>query len=409
MIDRTVDVIDLSLERIRRVLFLLENPQDACPPVIHVAGTNGKGSTIAFMRAMLEAEGYVVHVYTSPHLIAVEERFVVAGKQVSADVLQAVQAEVRALCAKNYLNLTPFEALTVCAFLLFSRFSADYVLLETGLGGRLDATNVVACPALTVLTKISLDHEEFLGSTLEKIALEKIGILRKNVPVVVAPQADSLCHFMRKEILERGALLNQAGMEWRLDRTADGGGQVTTQTDKLFLPKPGLLGAHQLENAATAAVAMQCLGVKYETIQEGVCRAWWPGRFQKLDWPGLQNDVELWVDGAHNQDGLMALALQIKAWKKEDERPVVLVGNMLKNRDPALLIQVANAVADKFVALNMEDNRFHNASIFKASEIISIKGIDVYLKNRNNPCRIVVTGSLYLVGMVLYFWKKVLK
>jgi dihydrofolate synthase/folylpolyglutamate synthase len=305
--------IDLSLDRIIAFMEKLGSPQLKLPPVIHIAGTNGKGSTLAFLRAMIEAEGKTCHVYTSPHLMKFNERIVLRGKEISDDYLLEILSTVERLA--RGLELTFYEITTAAAFLAFSQIQADYLLLETGLGGRFDATNIIPNPLLTIITPISFDHMEFLGNNLVQIAGEKAGIMKEGVPCVVAPQKVEVLELFSRKANEKNA--------------------------ELIVAKPknienlALKGAHQMINAAVAATAAEKIGISYKGVQRGYQTAIWRGRLQKLtkgELPKyLLDNHELWLDGAHNEDGAKVLSEHFAATKK----PLFLILGMMKRKNPA--------------------------------------------------------------------------
>ncbi|WP_297341353.1 folylpolyglutamate synthase/dihydrofolate synthase family protein, partial [Pseudophaeobacter sp.] len=293
-------IIDLTLDRVWRLLERLDNPQDKLPPVIHLAGTNGKGSTQAMIRAGLEGWGKSVHAYTSPHLARFHERIRLAGELITEQHLTEVLDECYATNGDE--SITYFEITTVAALLAFARTAADYTLLEVGLGGRLDATNVIAQPALTVITPISIDHEQFLGDTLTKIATEKAGIIKRGVPVVVGPQPDEALEVIEATAARLGAPLIASGQQWHVSQERD---RLVFQDERglLDLPMPALLGAHQVQNAGAALAALRHLGAEEAACEAAMKQARWPARMQRLTSGPLvaaAGQAELWLDGGHN-------------------------------------------------------------------------------------------------------------
>ncbi|WP_051908449.1 bifunctional folylpolyglutamate synthase/dihydrofolate synthase [Candidatus Odyssella acanthamoebae] len=367
--------IDFSLERISAVLKTLENPQDKLPPIVHVAGTNGKGSTIAFLRAVLEGEGYTVHGYTSPHMIRVNERINIAGTDISDDLLDTYIQRVRA--AVNGFELSYFEELTVAAFLAFSEHPADFCLIEVGLGGRLDATNVVY-PDLGIITSISYDHQNYLGETITEIAAEKAGIIKTNAPVVCAHQ----------KYPEARDLISDKSK-------AMGGGAISPPT----LPRAvslGLLGEHQYDNAATAIKAAEILlGENGDRFHSHLSKARWPGRLQKLF-----EDHDIWVDGAHNEGGIEVLLKELQKWTI-DENPIVLAVSQLSNRSEELLYPLFE-ITDEIYHIDMgQGNRFRGKPA-RAKKTLSLKeALSYFMQPEYNSSRILFTGSLYMVGEIL--------
>jgi len=406
-------VIDLSLDRIARLMADLGDPQAALPPVVHVAGTNGKGSLIAFLRAMLEAAGLAVHVYTSPHLVRFSERIVTAGREIGEDALAALLEECELVNAGR--PITFFEITTAAAFLAFSRTRADVTLLETGLGGRLDATNLVDRPLLTAITPISIDHRSFLGSTVTEIAGEKAGILKPGVPCVVGPQGPEAAAVIARRADAVGAPLIRHGHEWTVRE--DGGMLVWEDAGtRLVLPRPGLAGPHQAENAGTAVACARALGavsVDEEAMRRGIAGASWPARLQPLTGGRLRAllppEWELWLDGGHNPGAGQALALQAHAWR---DRPLYLVFGMLDSKDPiGFLLPLAPYVA-RLVAVAVPDEP---ASLsprmgIEAGEVVglladaatSIEGaLTALARDADAPARVLICGSLYLAGAAL--------
>src|SRR6478735_10699231 len=332
--------IDLSLDRIRRVLERLGHPEKRVPPVIHVAGTNGKGSTIAFLRAMLEAAGKSVHVYTSPNLVRVNERFRLGAPGGGVLVSDAELADALAECerANGTEPITLFEIETAAAFVLFARHPADCLLLEVGLGGRLDATNVIERPLASVVTPVSMDHVEFLGDTIEKIAAEKAGIFRAGVPAVIAPQADLVSAVLERHAERARAPMHAAGQQWQAGVEH---GRLVYQDERglLDLPPPKLFGRHQFDNAGTALAVLRATGVQLpaRAIEQGLMRAEWPARLQRLTTGKLVSlappGAELWLDGGHNADGGRAIAAALGDLEERVSRPLVLVVGMLSTKD----------------------------------------------------------------------------
>lgn len=400
-------LIDLSLGRIERLLATLGHPERNLPPVVHVAGTNGKGSTIAFVKAIAEAAGLGVHVYTSPHLVRFNERIVVAGEVIGdeslADVLETCET------ANDGAPITFFEVITAAAFVAFSRMPADLTLIETGLGGRFDATNVIARPTLTAITPVSIDHTHFLGDTIAEIAGEKAGILKAKVACVLGPQIADAANVIAARASQIGVPLVSHDRDWRLNGMtyADAQGAID-------LPTPGLAGRHQVENAALAVACVRHLpafDITAKEIVEGVRRTTWPARMQRLT-GGKLNDLvpknwQLWLDGGHNPAAAVALADVVKDWVGG---PVCLVVGMLRNRDPAPFLEplapfVANA---RTVEVPGGESSLTAAELavaarragIDAEPADSISEAVRSLADRSGG-RILICGSLYLAGSVL--------
>ncbi|MCU0893970.1 MAG: bifunctional folylpolyglutamate synthase/dihydrofolate synthase [Rhodospirillales bacterium] len=405
-------VIDLSLDRIARLMADLGEPQAALPPVVHVAGTNGKGSLIAFLRAILEAAGLSVHVYTSPHLVRFSERIVVAGREIGEDALAALLEECELVNVGR--PITFFEITTAAAFLAFSRTTADLTLLETGLGGRLDATNLVDRPLLTAITPVSIDHRSFLGSTITEIAGEKAGILKPGVPCVVGPQTAEAAAVIAKKADAVGAPLSRHGHEWSV-REEPAGLVWEDQDSRLVLPRPALAGPHQAENAGTAVACARALGlvIGEDAVGEGIAGASWPARLQPLTGGRLRAllppEWELWLDGGHNPGAGQALALQAHAWQ---DRPLHLVFGMLDSKDPIGFLLPLAPYVSRLVAVPVPDEP---ASLsprmgIEAGEVVgliadaatSLEGaLAALARDEGPPARVLICGSLYLAGAAL--------
>ncbi len=408
--------IDLSLDRIWRVLDALGHPERNVPPVIHVAGTNGKGSTIAFMRAMLEASGRSVHVYTSPHLVRFNERFRIAGTLVSDEALAGALTEAERANAAE--PITVFEIETAAAFLLFSRNPADVLLLEVGLGGRLDATNVIEKPLASVITPVSMDHLEFLGDTIEKIAAEKAAILKRGVPGVIAPQSAAAMAVIEREARKVRAPLHSAGEHWNMHEEH---GRLVYQDDDglLDLPAPKLPGRHQFENAGVAIAALRAAGLKLPdaAFEAGIVKADWPARLQLLSNGALKSmtppDSELWLDGGHNTDGGRAVAVALAGFEERVPRPLVLIVGMLATKDCEGYLRNFSGMARRVFAIPIP-NQDKSLSAEAVSQAARNAGIPaerygtiedalaaVSRLGLDTPPRILIGGSLYLAGEVL--------
>jgi len=411
--------IDLSLGRIERLLAALDHPERRLPPVIHVAGTNGKGSTIAFMRAALEAAGKAVHVYTSPNLVRLNERFRIGQKSGGAFVGDDELGDALAECEiKNGgAPITVFEMETAAAFLLFSRHPADMTLLEVGLGGRLDATNVILRPLATIITRVSLDHREFLGDTLVQIAAEKAGILKAGAPAIVASQAREALIVIERSAAQMKAPLKIAGEDWT--STEERGRLVYQDDDGLLdLPAPRLYGRHQFENAGAAVAALRASGLKLppSAFEAAMIRVEWPARMQRLSHGRLAElappDSELWLDGGHNPDGSQAIAAALADLEERVSRPVVLIVGMLSTKDCVGFLKNFSGLARRVIAVPIrQDNTVPAAELAGVAENVGIpalarddieSAIDAAGKLDLDPApRILITGSLYLAGEVL--------
>jgi dihydrofolate synthase / folylpolyglutamate synthase len=408
--------IDLSLGRTLRLLAALGNPQEKLPPVIHVAGTKGKGSTVAIMRACLEAAGYRVHAYISPHLVHFHERIRLAGRLIEEDALLAVLDECER--ANNGAPITFFEITTAAAFLAFARIPADIVLLETGLGGRLDTTNVLARPAVTAITPISLDHQAFLGDTVAAIAGEKAGILKPGVAGVVAPQPADAQRVIEDRAAAIGAPLYRSGREWRC-AAASPGMRYEGERWRLDLPVPSLLGAHQILNAGTAIACLENLSgfaLPPAALRQGLCRIDWPARLQHLQRGPLVEMLpagwELWLDGGHNPAAGEVLGVVAAGWR---DRPLDLVVGMLNTKDAAgfLAPLAPHARSLRAVTIPGEDNPLPAEAIAAAAASVGIgaqaaSSVEAALRDiiggqgqGRMSGRVLICGSLHLAGVVL--------
>jgi len=410
-------VIDLSLGRIERLLARLGHPERRLPPVAHVAGTNGKGSTVAFLRAFAEAAGHRVHVYTSPHLVRFNERIRLAGRLIADDDLADLLEEVEV--ANDGAPITFFEVTTAAALLAFSRVPADLLLLEVGLGGRLDATNVITHPAVSLLTRISLDHTQFLGPTLTDIAGEKAGIIKAGCPAVAGPQADPV---VEPVFIERAAALGAPlalhGRDWTAT-AGPNGFRFTDTTRVLDLPMPGLLGDHQIANAglAIAATAYLPLAIDEVAIRAGLADVEWPARLQRLTSGPLVDTLPpgwaLFLDGGHNDSAGEVLAAQLARWAA-DGRPLDLVFGMLGSKRPLdFLVPLAPYVRHlRAVAIPGEPNSVpaaeaaafaRQAGLDAAAcpDVTTAVGDLATAGAAGGPARLLICGSLYLAGTVL--------
>jgi dihydrofolate synthase / folylpolyglutamate synthase len=405
-------LIDLSLGRVERLLAALGNPQDRLPAVIHVAGTNGKGSTLATMRACLEAAGWQVHVFSKPHLVRFHERIRLAGALISEDALLAVLEECEA--ANRGAPITYFEITTAAAFLAFARTPADIALIETGLGGRLDATNVIRRPAVTAITPISLDHQAFLGDTIAAIAGEKAGILKRGTPAIIGPQPVDAAAVFAARAAAVGAPLFRFGHEWLCEPRGDGM-HYQGRRWRLDLPLPALPGAHQIVNAGTAIACLEQLAdlpVAYTAIRDGLRRIEWPARLQRLTLgplvAALPDGWELWLDGGHNPGAGAVLGDMAESWQ---DRPLYLVVGMLNTKDaPGFLEPLArHARALCAVTIPHEENALPAQAIAAAARSVGLSARTAGSASDAVRCfvrqgatgRILICGSLHFAGTIL--------
>jgi dihydrofolate synthase/folylpolyglutamate synthase len=407
----TVNSSTLSLDRIERLLTELGRPQDRLPPVIHVAGTNGKGSTVATLRACLEAAGYRVHAYTSPHLVHFNERIRLAGKLIDDAFLASLLGDCERANAGG--EITFFEVLTAAAFMAFSQVPADFTLLEVGLGGRLDTTNVVPHPAVTAITPVSLDHQAFLGPTVAAIAGEKAGILKPGAPAVIAPQTDDGEAVIEARAATVGAPLFRWRREWRCEPAGDGM-RYEGQRWRLDLPLPSLPGAHQIANAGTAIACLECLPnavVPPTALAKGLRRIEWPARLQRLVRGPLVDMMpgwELWLDGGHNPAAGEVLAAAVAGWRR---RPLHLVVGMLNTKDAAGFLAPLAPFAHSFQAVTIpgEENPLPASAIAEAArsvgivahEAASIEDALSAIAAQAASGRVLICGSLHFAGVVL--------
>jgi dihydrofolate synthase/folylpolyglutamate synthase len=406
-------VIDLSLERIERLLAALGHPERALAPVVHIAGTNGKGSALAMLDAMLQAAGWRTQRYISPHLVRFDERILFDGRPIAEPEL----ADVLDVCERANAGapITFFEITTAAAFLAFARRPADVVLLETGLGGRLDATNVVARPRLTALAPISLDHQAFLGERIEQIAFEKAGILKPGVPCVVGPQPPAARAVIERRAGAIGARLSAHGREWRAERVSERLA-VTIGATTWDLPLPALAGRHQIDNAGLAVVSARMLGElspDEHAIAQGLATVEWPARLQRLRRgplvERLPQGCELWLDGGHNPAAGEALAASLNG---PEAPPLHLVVGMLDTKDEVGFLRPLAPLARSLHTVPVPDEpasrdpldaaalaRRLGIAAAPAPDVVS--ALDAIAAAAPAPARVLVCGSLYLAGHVL--------
>jgi dihydrofolate synthase/folylpolyglutamate synthase len=406
-------LIDLSLDRVLRLLRQLGDPHRKLPPVVHVAGTNGKGSVVAYLRAVLEASGRRCHVYISPHLVRFHERIRLAGTLIAEEALVAVLEECERVNAGQ--NITFFEITTCAAFLAFSRTPADVALLEVGMGGRLDTTNVIDEPAVTCVTPVSMDHMDHLGDTLAKIAGEKAGIFRRGVPAVLASQAEDARRVLEARARALDAPLYRFGTEWSA-RAAGPGMRYEGRRWELDLPRPALFGPHQIVNAGTAIACLEVLKplpVTEAHIRQGLLTVEWPARMQRLTrgpLPAmLPSGWELWLDGGHNAGCGEALAEVARGWR---DRPLYLIYGMLNTKVPEAFLRPlaphvaglrAVAIPGADASLPAQESARHARAV--GIDAVATPGVREALRGiaaaARGPARVLICGSLYLAGAVL--------
>ncbi|MGL4974108.1 MAG: bifunctional folylpolyglutamate synthase/dihydrofolate synthase [Bosea sp. (in: a-proteobacteria)] len=415
-------VIDLSLGRIARLLERMGEPQKRLPPVIHVAGTNGKGSTMAFMRAILEAAGLSVHVYTSPHLVRFHERIRLGqpggGRYVAEEAL--VEALKRCEAANGGEPITVFEITTATALLLFAEHPADVLLLEVGLGGRFDATNVIGNPACAVVTPVSMDHAEYLGDTVTKIAAEKAGIFKRGAPAVIAPQEPEQIAVLEAAAERVGASRVMVGQQ-DFSVREESGRLVYEDLDGLLdLPLPRLQGRHQHINAGTAIAGLRAAGyggLPARAFETGIASADWPARLQRLARGHLAELVppgaELWLDGGHNPDGGRVLAEAMADLEEKNSAPLMLIAGLLSTKDATAVLRHFNGLAHELLAVPIS-NQLAGRPAAEVAEMAREAGLrahasgsveqalrEIASRSWAVPPRILICGSLYLAGEVL--------
>ena len=402
--------IDLSLDRIRRLLAAVGSPQDRLPPVVHVAGTNGKGSTVALIRAMAEAEGQAVSVYTSPHLVRFNERVRLAGRLIEDAELERVLNRLEAVDAE--VNATVFEMTTAAAFLAMAETPADLAIVEVGLGGVLDATNVIVAPRLSVIAPVDLDHAEFLGTALAGIAREKAGVLKPGRPAVVARQQDAAMEAIEGEAARVGAPLVVMGRDF--DAWAERGGMTFQGEDQLLdLPAPTLVGPHQIANAGLAIAAALQLGLSEAAIAEGLRAARWPARMQPLT-AGPYADqaravgAELWLDGGHNPHAARALADALVQLDLRRPRPLAMITGMLANKDVEGFFRAFSLTGAPVFVVPFEGACHPPLELAEAASRAGLRAqpmpnvrtaLEAALSE--GAGRVLICGSLYLAGEVL--------
>lgn len=415
-------LIDLSLGRVEALLAKLGNPQNRLPPVILVAGTNGKGSFTAFLKAMLEAAGKRVHVYTSPHLVRFHERIELAGADGRSRPISERELVDRLLHVQRVnagAPITFFEITTAAAFLAFAEHPADAVILEVGLGGRLDATNVVAQPALTVIMPVSMDHMDKLGATLPAIAREKAGILKPGVPALIAAQEPQALAVIVETARQLGAPLSLWGEDY--EAFEQRGRLVFQSSERLLdLPLPALIGQHQIANAGTAvaaALSLKVLGIGDQAIERGLLSVRWPGRMQQLNNGPLSRLLspgsELWLDGGHNVAGGQAIAHTLAELEERAPKPVGLVVGMMGQKDALGFLEHFRGIVRRVITVPVPggpESAYEPGALAAAAASVGLNAepaadveaaIARLQKLEGQPLRILICGSLYLAGHVL--------
>ena len=413
--------VDLDLERMHRLLARLGNPEGKLPPVIHVAGTNGKGSTIAYLRAILEAAGLRVHAYTSPYLVRINECFRLGraggGVLVGDDELRAALEHCEQ--ANAGAPITIFEIETAAAFCLFAQHLADVVLLEVGLGGRLDATNVIDAPLASVIAPVSMDHSEFLGDTLPAIAGEKAGIIKRDVPVICAEQPPEAMAAIEQQAKRLRAPLHSAGQQWHVNVER---GRLVYQDDRglMDLAAPKLFGRHQFDNAGLAIASLRAQNafrIEPAAFEAGIVNAEWPARMQRLASGALVEQgpqgCEVWLDGGHNAEGGRVAAAALGDLEERVSRPLVVIVGMMANKDASAFLANFAGLTRHIIAVRIPDrdnamppDRLADAARALGMRVEILGSVEAALHSLARlayevPPRILITGSLYLAGHVL--------
>jgi len=413
--------IDLSLDRMHRLLKQLDHPERKLPPVIHVAGTNGKGSTIAYLRAILEAAGLRVHVFTSPFLVRINECYRLGrpggGVLVGDDELHATLEHCERVNKGE--PITIFEIETAAAFCLFAQHDADVALLEVGLGGRLDSTNVIDAPLATIIAPLSMDHTEFLGDTLTKIAAEKAAILKRHVPAIIAEQAPEAMAVIEAQAARLRAPLHAAGQQWHVNVER---GRLVYQDDRglMDLAAPRLFGRHQFDNAGLAIATLRALDafrIGIAEFEAGIVNAEWPARMQRLASGALVDlappGAELWLDGGHNAEGGRVAAAALGDLEERVSRPLVVISGMMANKDAGAFLANFAGLTRHIIAVPVPDrdnamptDRLADAARALGMRVETSPGVEAALRSLTRlayevPPRIIITGSLYLAGPVL--------
>lgn len=401
-------IIDLTLDRVWRLLAALDHPERHLPPVVHIAGTNGKGSTLAMIRAGFEGAGARCHAYTSPHLVRFHERIRLAGTLISERDLNDLLD--RCLAANGPDPITYFEITTVAALLGFAETPADWCLLEVGLGGRLDATNVIDRPAATVITPVDLDHQQFLGDTLPEIAAEKAGILKPGVPAIIGRQAPEAREVICARAEAVGAPLWLHGQDW-MARQEHGRLVYEDRTGLRDLPLPALAGGHQIDNAGCAVALLRCLGASDAALEAAPRDAVWPARMQRLQgaaWDAAWPAGELWLDGGHNPAAGAALAATLATLPPRD---TVLICGMLTTKDAAGFLRPLRDAGTRLWAIPVPgadagakpDELAATARSlgFDARPVRDLRAALRAAAAEAAGARVVICGSLYLAGSVL--------
>ncbi len=410
-------IIDLKLDRVKKLLRKLGNPERSVPPVIHVAGTNGKGSTIAMIKAGLQSCGLKTHAYTSPHLVNFNERIEIAGERINEDMLKSVLTECENV--NNSAPITLFEITTCAAFLAFSRETADYTLLEVGLGGEFDATNVIRNPVVSIITPISFDHKEYLGNTIKKIALAKAGIIKKNIPTIISNQYAEV-----NKLLEAKCKAVGSDIIWSAESFTVSSSRKSIIQKKgnkgIEFPFPSLTGIHQISNAMTAIATLNQLKIPEDHIRKGLKSTYWPARLQKIEKGNLFELIknyninnQLWLDGGHNEDASIRLRESLSFINKKN---LHIIYGSLRNKDHISFLKNLMAISSSLCIVEIENQASSLPKKLAFSDAKEVGWEQVYAaddirdaikytcsKNMkgNAQISILICGSLYLAGQAL--------
>lgn len=399
--------IELGLDRVYQLLERLNNPQNNLPPTIHVAGTNGKGSTISFLKTILQEAGYSTHIYTSPHLVNFNERIILANEEIDDEFLSKCLSKCQeAANQEPKIDVTFFEGITVAAFLAFSNVNADILLLETGMGGRLDATNILSNILCSIITPIAFDHTDFLGDTLEKIAHEKAGIIKNNCPVIIANQEDSALNAIKKQADITNSSTIISNQDWHI-KINENGFNFIGFNQEISLPKPSLIGTHQIHNAATAIATIFSqtkFKVTNQQIKSALTKTAWPARLQKVN-------SQIYLDGSHNTQG--AQVIKEFLLSKKDHKKFIIF-SMLKDKDCEGFLNIISPEIDQLIITKIpnEPNSLNTNEIQKIADNNNIENVTKdnleeifnYISSQTDDKEntlILICGSLYFAGHFL--------
>ena len=421
---KEMNSIKLGLDRIENLLQKLDNPHKKMPPIFHIAGTNGKGSTSAFIKYILEEQGYTVHRNTSPHLVRFNERIEVSGKEITDDYYNELAEECKFIIEKYNLEVSYFEIITTIAFMAFSRNKADATILEVGMGGRLDASNIIENSAVSIITPISLDHTRILGDTLDKIAIEKISIAKNNCPIIVSKQEEIVNETIKQYLKNnnKNCPIYFFDKDYTFKKINDFECEFTGFSQQFKTKLPGLEGEHQIINAGTAIASILCqndLKIDINKISNGINKTFWKGRLQNLTNTKLKEfikqDSELYLDGGHNEGGALTIKNWVEDKNKQEDRENILIISMLERKDTRSFINIIKNSFDKVIVVSNNNGTDKYKSIEDFTNEFKEFNIDVFYScnnvvealqktkeiQNNKKLRILMCGSLYFCGDVL--------